>query len=143
MHARGLDVVFQDLTLLPVEVPAPTDLEKGFAVIRRDRVDALFVGETRHFSAHRQRILEFAASQRLPAMYPFSIYAASGGPMAYGTDYPDIYRRAATYVDKILKGAKPGDLPMEQPTKFELVINMRTAKAPGLTIPPIAAGAGG
>jgi ABC-type uncharacterized transport system substrate-binding protein len=129
--ARGLKV-----TLLPVEVPAPKDFDKAFAAITRDRVDALFVGDTRFFWAHRQRIIEFAASQRLPAIYPFRIYVDSRGLMAYGTDYVDIYRRAALYVDKILKGAKPGDLPMEQPTKLDLVINLTTAKALGLTIPP-------
>jgi putative ABC transport system substrate-binding protein len=124
------------LTLLPVGVPAPRDFEKAFAAITRDRVDALFLGDAGFFWGHRHRIIEFAARQRLPAMYTYRIFAESGGLMAYGTDYADLYRRAATYVDKILKGAKPGDLPIEQPTKFELVINLKTAKALGLTIPP-------
>jgi putative ABC transport system substrate-binding protein len=80
--------------------------------------------------------VEFANKNRLPAMYPHREYAEIGGLMAYGADLRDNYRRAATYVDKILKGAKPADLPVEQPTKFELVVNLKTAKALGLTIPP-------
>ncbi len=125
------------MSLLPVDVPAPQDLDKAFASVMRDRVDAIFLSDGPvFFWGYRQRIIEFADRQRLPAMYYNRAFADSGGLMSYGTDYLDIYRRAATYVDKILRGAKPGDLPIEQPTKFELVINLKTAKALGLTIPP-------
>jgi putative ABC transport system substrate-binding protein len=86
--------------------------------------------------AQRTRIIDLAAKHRLPAMYEWRNYAESGGLMSYGTDFADVFRRAASYVDKILKGAKPADLPVEQPTKFELVINLKTAKALGLTVPP-------
>jgi ABC-type uncharacterized transport system substrate-binding protein len=87
------------------------------------------------FTSHRTQLVRLAARNRLPVMYGFKEFVQAGGLMAYGPDYPDLYRRAATYVHKILKGAKPGDLPIEQPTKFELVINLKTAKALGLTIP--------
>jgi len=87
------------------------------------------------FTSHRRRLVELAAKYQLAAMYGFREFVDAGGLMAYGPDYPDLYRRAATYLDKIFKGAKPGDLPIEQPIKFELVINMKTAKALGLTIP--------
>ncbi len=84
---------------------------------------------------HRARIVELAAKSKVPAMYGFPEFVHAGGLMAYGPNMPDLFRRAADYVDKIIKGAKPGDLPVEQPTKFELVINLKTAKALGLTIP--------
>jgi putative ABC transport system substrate-binding protein len=87
------------------------------------------------FTSHRRQVVEVAAHYRLPTMYGFKEFVDAGGLMAYGPDYPDLYRRAATYVDKIFKGAKPADLPIEQPTKFELVINLKTAKLLGLTIP--------
>jgi putative ABC transport system substrate-binding protein len=92
---------------------------------------------TPFFYAHRTRLVELAARQRLPTMYyEKEFVVGSGGLMSYGPDFHDLFRRAATYVDKILKGARPADLPVEQPTKFELVINLKTAKALGLTIPP-------
>jgi putative ABC transport system substrate-binding protein len=101
----------------------------------RDIEGALHV-DTPLFVTHRARLVEAVASRRLPAIYPFRLFVDAGGLMSYGADLPHVYRLAASYVDKILKGAKPGDLPVEQPTKFELVINNRTAKAIGLTIPP-------
>jgi putative ABC transport system substrate-binding protein len=87
------------------------------------------------FSSKRRRLVDLAAKNRLPALFSFREYVDAGGLMSYGPNLADLFRRAATYVDKILKGAKPGDLPVEQPTKFELVINLKTAKALGLTIP--------
>ena len=88
------------------------------------------------FESQRGRIADLAARAKLPAMYFAKLFVEAGGLMSYATDQNDLYRRAATYVDKILKGAQPADLPVEEPTKFELVINLRTAKALGLTIPP-------
>jgi ABC-type uncharacterized transport system substrate-binding protein len=88
------------------------------------------------FTSHRRRIVDSAVKSQLAAMYGFREFVDAGDLMAYGPDYPDLYRRAATYMDRIFKGAKPADLPIEQPTKFELVINLKTAKALGLTIPP-------
>jgi putative ABC transport system substrate-binding protein len=88
------------------------------------------------FFSERRRLVDLAAKNRLPAVYPLREFVDAGGLMAYGPNLADLFRRAATYVDKILKGAKPADLPVEQPTKFELVINLKTAKALGLTIPP-------
>jgi putative ABC transport system substrate-binding protein len=84
----------------------------------------------------REKIIAFAAKHRLPAMYPYRFFVADGGLMSYGTDLADLYRRAAFYIDRILKGAKPSELPVQQPTKFEFVINIKTAKALGLTVPP-------
>jgi len=100
------------------------------------RSGALTVSASTMFFVEPRRLVDLAASNRLPAMYPSRDYVDAGGLMSYGPDIPDLFRRAAIYVDKILKGAKPADLPVEQPTKFELVINMKTAKTLGLTIPP-------
>jgi putative ABC transport system substrate-binding protein len=124
------------LTLVPVGAATPEALDSAFADISRQRVDAILLGPGTFFIGHRLRIIDFAARQRLPVIYPERTFTESGGLMSYGADLTDQIRRAPTYVDKILKGAKPGDLPMEQPTKFELVINLKTAKALGLTIPP-------
>ncbi len=111
-------------------------LEAAFSLIEKDRARALIVTADPVFLTHRGRILEFAGRRRLPAMYFFREFVDAGGLMAYGPSLSDQYRRAATYVDKILKGAKPADLPVEQPTRFELVVNLQTAKALGLAIPP-------
>jgi putative ABC transport system substrate-binding protein len=114
----------------------PDDFEPAFTAATREHAGALFVFTDGMFLLHRTRIVELAAKHQLPAMYGTSEFVDPGGLMAYGPSMPDGFRRAATYVDKILKGAKPGDLPVEQPTKFELAINLKTAKTLGLTIPP-------
>jgi len=119
-----------------VEVRGVDAFDSAFSAVTKARPGALFVLFDPMFFAHRKRIAEIANKNRLPAMYPHKEYAEAGGLIAYGVDLRDNFRRAATYVDKILKGAKPADLPVEQPAKFELVINLKTAKALGLTIPP-------
>jgi len=119
-----------------VEVRDSTQLDGAFAAMIRDRAGALVVTPDSVFLDQRRRIVDLAAKSRLPAMYPWREPVDAGGLMAYGASGPDILRRAAVYVDKIVKGAKPGDLPVEQPAKFELVINLKTAKALGLKIPP-------
>jgi ABC-type uncharacterized transport system substrate-binding protein len=128
--ARSLGVQPQLL-----DVRKPEDLEPAFDSATKGRADGLIVGQEGLLQANRQLIAELAAKHRLPAIYRSMEFIEAGGLMAYGPNYPDLYRRAATYVDKIFKGAKPGDLPVEQPTKFELIINLRTAKALGLTVP--------
>jgi len=122
------------IQLVPLDVRRADDFESAFRAALLARVDALiaFGG----LVTHRARIVDFAAKNRLPAMYGNEDYMDAGGLMFYGPNVADMYRRAATYVDKILKGAKPSDLPVEQPTKFELVVNAKTAKALGLTFPP-------
>jgi putative ABC transport system substrate-binding protein len=124
------------LTVYSIEMKAPSDLEAALAAITRTRPDALLmlVDDVLALGMY-PRIADFAVKQRLPSIIGEPRYAAAGGLMAYGPSVVDMLRRAATYVDKILKGAKPADLPVEQPTKFELVINLKTAKALGLTIP--------
>ena len=117
------------------EVKAAEEFEAVFAAIAWQRPDALFMIADRFLLAHRARIVAFAARQRLPGMYPYKEFVEAGGLVSYAPSYPEMFRRSATYVDKIFKGAKPADLPVEQPTKFELVINLKTAKALGLTIP--------
>jgi putative ABC transport system substrate-binding protein len=119
-----------------VEVRREEELANAFATIAAARPDALAVLADRSLLAHRRRIVEFAAARRLPGMYPYREYVDAGGLMSYAPSNIELFRGAASYVDKILKGAKPGDLPVQEPTKFELVINFKTAKALGLTIPP-------
>src|SRR5262245_22672901 len=118
-----------------VEVRRPEDLEKAFARMAKDRAEALFSVGSNFLLAHRARVVELAARYRLPSAFDGSQFVEAGGLMSYGASLTDQGRRAADFVDRILKGAKPGDLPVEQPTKFELVINLKTAKALGLTIP--------
>jgi putative ABC transport system substrate-binding protein len=125
-----------NIRLQILEAQMPSELDSAFAAATRERADAMQVYGDLLFNAHRARILALAAKSRLPVLYLFKEDVVAGGLMSYGPDRSDIFPRAATYVDKILKGAKPGDLPVEQPTKFELVINLKTAKALGLTIPP-------
>ena len=124
------------VNLHPLEVHAAEDIEKAFANLPKAHIDALLVMLSPLVTLQSKQIVELALKQRLPSMYPTRQFAEEGGVMAYGPLVGDLYRRAATYVAKILKGAKPGDLPVEQPTKFELVINLNTAKQIGLTIPP-------
>jgi putative ABC transport system substrate-binding protein len=124
------------LRLQLVEARAPADLDKAFSDMTRARAGALAVWANAMFVAERERLVALAAKNRLPAVYTHRELIDAGGLMSYGPSQADLNRHAATYVDKILKGAKPADLPVEQPTKFELVINVKTAKALGLTIPP-------
>jgi len=124
------------IAVVPFEIHRAEQLEAAFDAFAREQAGALLVPPDATFSTHRQRIAELAAAARLPAVYFTRAEAEVGGLMSYGPDIREGYRRAATYVDKILKGAKPGDLPVEQPTKIEFVINLKTAKALGLEIPP-------
>jgi putative ABC transport system substrate-binding protein len=114
----------------------PRDYAYAFARIARERPDALLVAQNTPNFAQRRRIVDFTTANRLPSIFHYREAVQAGALMSYGADLTDIYRRAAVYVDRILKGAQPGDLPIEQPTRFELVINLKTAKALGLTIPP-------
>jgi putative ABC transport system substrate-binding protein len=118
-----------------VEVRDSRELERALEALDRERPDALVLLADPLTLSQRLRIVEFAAEERLPAIYEVSQFVEAGGLMSYGPDVDELVRRSATYVDKILKGAKPGDLPIEQPTKFELVINLKTAKALGISIP--------
>jgi putative tryptophan/tyrosine transport system substrate-binding protein len=124
------------LQLVLVEARGPGEFEGAFATMARERVGALFVVTDPAYIPHRARLIELTAKNRLPSMFTQRADVEAGGLMSYGPNFPDMYRRAATYVDKILKGAQPAELPVEQPTKFELVINLKTAKALKLTIPP-------
>jgi len=141
LHApavRDLKVAARSLgeQLQLLDARGPTEFEGAFAAMAKERVGGLFVVADTMFNLHRARLVELAAKSRLPAAYGTRDAVESGGLMSYGPSLPDLFERGATYVDKILKGAKPADLPVEQPTKFELVINLKTAKALGLTIPP-------
>ena len=118
-----------------LEARGPEEVESAFAAMTRERASALLVLRDGMFGLHQTRIVDLAAKSRLPAMYWGKGGVDNGGLVAYGPSLRDSFRRAAIYVDKILKGAKPSDLPVEQPTKFELVINLKTAKTLGLTIP--------
>ena len=126
----------------PLGVREPDDFDLAFSAMIRERPDALFLVTDALTTLNRKRVLDFAAVHRIPAMYEFGFLVREGGLMSYGAEFDDIWRHVAVYVDRILKGAKPGELPVEQPTRYYLVINLKTAKALGLTIPPVAAGAG-
>ena len=123
------------IALHSVDARDPREFDGAFSAMKRIHADALILGVNTPFIAYSRRIADLAVSHRLPMMAPAREYAEAGALVSYGTDYPDQFRRAARYVDKILKGVKPQDLPVEQPTKFELVINLKTAKALGLSIP--------
>jgi putative ABC transport system substrate-binding protein len=122
--------------LQPVEVRSPAVFEEAFAAMQREQVGALIVLTDAVTFLHRVRLVSLAAEHRLPTMYESRTFVEAGGLMAYGPRRPDMYRRLAAYVDQILKGAKPGDLPIDQPTSFELVIKRSTADTLGLTLPP-------
>ena len=125
------------ITLQWLHVQGPhRDLDDAFSTATRERAEALLIPPGPVLNLHRQRVVGLAAQRRLPAMYFFRGFVEVGGLMSYGPSQPDNFRRAATYIDKILRGAKPAHLPVEQPTKFELVINLKAAQALGLTIPP-------
>jgi ABC-type uncharacterized transport system substrate-binding protein len=125
-----------ELTVRPWEVRTADGFERVFAALNKERPDGLYVTSSPLFVTNRKRIVGFALKSRLPSVYSNRETVNAGGLMYYGADLADSYRRIAYYVDRILKGAKPADLPVEQPTKFELVINLKTAKQIGLTIPP-------
>jgi putative ABC transport system substrate-binding protein len=124
------------LRLTATEIQGPADIPGAFAAAQRARMEAVIVLPSPMFYGQRRRLAELAARHRLPAAYEVKAYVDEGGLVSYGPSFPEMYRRAASYIDRILKGARPGDLPMEQPTKFELAINLKAAKALGLTIPP-------
>ncbi len=131
LAARALKVQLQNLDIL-----APKDIETSFHAATKGPADAILVLNSQFFAPNRTQIIELAVKSRLPVIYAGRSFVEAGGLMTYGVNLPDLDRRAATYVDKILKGAKPADLPVEQPTKFEFVINLKAAKQIGLTIPP-------
>jgi putative ABC transport system substrate-binding protein len=135
---NGAEVAARALGVRPqfVEARGPADFDRAFSDMTKARAGALTVWSTPMFFNERRRLVDLAAKNRLPAVYQWREIVDAGGLMSYGPDLADLFRRAATYVDRILKGAKSGDLPVEQPTKYELVINLKTAKALGLTIPP-------
>jgi putative ABC transport system substrate-binding protein len=130
LAARTLGVQLQFL-----EARSPNDFDRAFSAMTRERADALIVFPSPMLYGEHKRIVDLATKHRLPAIYGFREAVDAGGLMAYGVNIPDLLRRVAIYVDKILKGAKPADLPVEQPTKFEFIINLKTAKTLGLTIP--------
>jgi putative ABC transport system substrate-binding protein len=125
------------LTLQSVEIRDPKNIDAAFAAIIRDHAEGVIVDSDPVNGSNKERIVEFASANRLPAIYVFRWYVDAGGLMSYGPNFYELWRRAATYVDKILNGAKPADLPVEQPTRFELVVNLKAAKSLGLTIPPM------
>jgi putative ABC transport system substrate-binding protein len=130
--AAALSVTLQPM----VQASRTDDFERAFETIGRARPDALIVLADRLLLSHRNEIVAFAANRRLPGMYPYKEYVEAGGLLSYGPSNLDRFRRTAVYVDKILKGAKPDDLPVEQPTKFEFVFNLKTANALGLALSP-------
>jgi ABC-type uncharacterized transport system substrate-binding protein len=124
------------MKLRPLEVRGPGDFDSAFAAAVKGQAGALLVLAGPTTFAHRGRLVELAAKYRLPASFSDRLFVEAGGLMSYGTHVPDLFRRSATYVDKLLKGAKSADLPVEQPTKFDLAINLKTARALGLALPP-------
>jgi len=137
VQKKGVEVAARTVGVDTKSVPVQDPNDFGSAFEDARGVDALLQMDDPLFISHRRQLAELAVRSRLPAIAGLREYVDAGGLMSYGADFPDLYRRAATYIDKILKGAKPADLPIEQPSKFELVINLKTAKALGLTIPPL------
>jgi putative ABC transport system substrate-binding protein len=140
LEAEDLSAMARTLGLevVPMEIRRAEDIPPAFEALRAHadaQADALYVASDAFISANRTRIITFALSQRLPTIFSYRDYAQAGGLMSYGPNFADLYRRTADIVDKILRGTKPRDIPVEQPTKFEFVINLTTAKALGLTIP--------
>jgi len=129
--AQVLGIQIQSLIVYSLD-----DLESAFSAISKERPNALLVAVSRLIYTHRARIIDFATKRRLPAMYDSNTFVEDGGLMSYGVDWTELFRRAAIHVDKILKGTKPADIPVEQPMKFEFIVNLKAAKAIGLTIPP-------
>ncbi len=129
--AKALGLKLQSLPVRSLD-----DFDSAFARAKREGAQVLITTTSPLFNDHQRQILDFAAKNRLPAMYPASEFVEAGGLMSYGPNYTDLWRRSADYVDKILKGTKPADLPVEQPTKFEFVVNLKAAKGIGLLIPP-------
>jgi putative tryptophan/tyrosine transport system substrate-binding protein len=125
------------LTLDNIEIRDASDLETALPALGRTRPDAVLVIADTQLLAQRQRIVEFMMASRLPAMYPYPEFAAAGGLISYSPDFDDLFRQAAVYADRILRGANPGDLPVQQASKFKMVVNLKTAEALGLTIPPL------
>jgi len=136
VQVRGAEAAARQLGvhLKAVPVRSADDFAPALSALRG--IEGVLHADTPLFVTHRARLVDALAASRLPAVYTARVFVEAGGLMSYGPDLPDVWRRSAAYVDKILKGAKPGDLPVEQPTTFELVINNRTAKTMGLTIPP-------
>ena len=139
-HTRVIEQLKAAAASLSIElklvgVRTPEEIGPAFSTARRARAQALYVIEDALFFNHRKTLVKLASNARLPIIYWIKEFAEGGGLMSYGPSYGDLFRRSAGYVDKILKGAKPGDLPIEQPTQFELVVNLKTAKALGITVP--------
>jgi putative ABC transport system substrate-binding protein len=124
------------ITLQAVEIRTADDFERAFSSVLTGRAEALVVGSGQFLFTHQRGLVEFALKNHLPSIYAWKDPVSAGGLIGYGVNIPQAYRRAAYYVDKILRGTRPGDLPVERPTKFDLAINLKTAKALGLTIPP-------
>jgi putative ABC transport system substrate-binding protein len=122
------------IRILLVDAGTPDEIERGFAIMTRERAHGAIIADDAVFLWERQQIADLAVKNRMPSIAPWREYVAAGGLMSYGQDIPDSFRRAAAYVDKILRGAKPGELPIEQPTRFYLAINRKTANVFGLTI---------
>ena len=134
---KNIEAVAQQIgiKLLPVEARNPQEIERGFATMTRERAEAVIVLADAFFVGQRRQLSELVVKNRIPSIFYQREHVEAGGLMSYGQNITDLFRRAAAYVDKILKGAKPSDLPIEQPTKFHLAINRKTAKALGLAIP--------